>query len=229
MQKNTYTAIITARGGSKGLPRKNVLDLAGKPMVAHTITAALESECFEQVIVTTDCSEIKAVSQKWGADVIDRPAELATDDASSLDVVMHALLELARRNKETTHFVILQPTSPIRDSKHIREAVVQLEETGANSLVSVKKSEHPIQKHLYYRGDEIEPVFSWSDLTKPRQALEDTFLINGAIYIEPVNEFMEEKELFSKPLTSYVMCKTSSIDIDNHDDFVFAENIVSCQ
>ena len=218
MQKKTYTAIITARGGSKGLPRKNVLDLAGKPMIAHTITAALDSQCFEHVVVTTDCPEIKEVSLTWGAEVIDRPEELATDSASSLDVVSHVLLEFVRQNKETTHFVLLQPTSPLRSASHINYAVEYFESSNANSLVSVKMAEHPIQKHLFLRSGYAVPASEWGDLTKPRQCLEKAYLINGAIYISPCFEFLNSRNLFVKPLTMYEMDFKSSLDIDTYSD-----------
>ncbi|WP_257287484.1 cytidylyltransferase domain-containing protein [Endozoicomonas sp. SESOKO2] len=225
MQKNTYTAIITARGGSKGLPRKNVLDLAGKPMIAHTITAALESQCFEHIVVTTDCPEIKEVSLAWGAEVIDRPKELATDSSSSLDVVKHTLLELVNQNKETTHFILLQPTSPLRSATHIKDAKERFNASNAKSLVSVTKTEHPIQKNLYFRNGVIEPVFDWASLTAPRQSLESTYLINGAIYISNFMNFIKRLNLFEKPVIPFEMEHKFSIDIDNIDDLINAESI----
>ena len=226
MQKKTYTAIITARGGSKGLPRKNVLDLAGKPMIAHTITAALDSQCFEHVVVTTDCPEIKEVSLAWGAEVIDRPEELATDSASSLDVIKHALVELERQSKETTHFILLQPTSPLRNATHINDAVEKFERSSANSLVSVVESDHPVQKHIYLENGFLEPFFSWNELTSPRQSLEASFLINGAIYISSISNFIVSSNLFTLPVLPFKMNKVHSIDIDHRSDLLHAESLL---
>ena len=224
---NNYVAIIPARGGSKGLPKKNILDLAGKPLIAHTIEAAINSQCFTDVFVTTDCAEIKKISLQWGAKVIDRPAELATDEASSLDVINHVLSIHAERGELTKFFMLLQPTSPCRDSKHIQEAINKHTLTSSNSLVSLMKSDHSIQKYVYKRKDNIKPVFSWNDLTKPRQELEDTFGINGAIYISTSQDFLEQSNLFLSPLIGYEMDRKSSIDIDNAEDLYLAEYYLS--
>jgi CMP-N,N'-diacetyllegionaminic acid synthase len=224
--KNTYTAIITARGGSKGLPRKNVLDLAGKPMIAHTITAAQESGCFEHVVVTTDCPEIKSVSLSWNAGVIDRPPELATDSASSVDVLHHALSVLKSNGDITSHFVLLQPTSPLRNFKHIQEAIAKFEVSDAASLVSVTEVNHPIQKFLFDNDGVLDPVFSWEALTMPRQSLKPAFLVNGAIYIVGYDRFIKNKNLFSSPVESYFMAPAISLDIDGAEDFEYAKKIL---
>lgn len=224
--KNTYVAIITARGGSKGLPRKNVLNLAGMPMIAHTITAAQNSGCFEHIVVTTDCPEIKSASLSWNADVIDRPTALATDCASSLDVLHHALSVLKQDGKLTSHFVLLQPTSPLRNYKHIQEAVAKFENSDAASLVSVTEVNHPIQKFLFDNDGVLEPVFSWEALTMPRQSLKPAFLVNGAIYIVGCEQFIINKDLFASPTASYFMAPAISFDIDCAEDFECAEKFL---
>ncbi|RUR59213.1 acylneuraminate cytidylyltransferase family protein [Aeromonas veronii] len=224
--KNTYTAIITARGGSKGLPRKNVLDLAGKPMIAHTITAAQDSGCFEDVVVTTDCPEIKAVSQNWNAVVINRPPELATDNASSVDVLHHAISVLKNKGKITSHVVLLQPTSPLRNLNHIKEAIAKFESSDAESLVSVTEVNHPIQKFFFDNDGVLAPVFSWDVLTMPRQSLKPALWVNGAIYIVSCEKFIKSKNLFALPVASYLMIPTFSLDIDSAEDFEHAKNIL---
>jgi CMP-N,N'-diacetyllegionaminic acid synthase len=224
---NSYVAIVPARGGSKGLPRKNILDLAGKPLIAHTIEAALQSKCFTEVIVSTDCEAIKKISLQWGAKVMDRPCELATDTASSLDVINHVLVQLAKRRELTECFMLLQPTSPCRNAKHIELAMDKYIQSDANSLVSIMKSEHSIQKYVYKKKDKIEPVFDWADLTKPRQELEEAFGINGAIYISRAQDFIEKSNLFLPPLVGYEMDRKSSIDIDNEEDLYLAEYYLS--
>lgn len=216
-------AIITARGGSKGLPRKNVLDLAGKPLIAHTIDAAIESRIFDKVVVTTDDQEIKEVSLKYGAEVIERPSELATDSASSLDAIEHALKVLQENKENYTHFVLLQPTSPLRNSMHIKEAWSKYNKEKANSLVSVVQVEHSPQKMLVEKGEEVVPLTKWEDLTKPRQQLAKAYLPNGAIYICRVDDFLQSKNIFKKPLSIFKMDKESSVDIDGKNDLNITE------
>ena len=224
MPKNSIVAIITARGGSKGLPRKNILDLNGKPLIAHTIDAALKSKLFSKVIVTTDDDEIKEVSLKYGAEVIDRPHELATDSASSLDVLEHSLRTLEK--EEYTHFILLQPTSPLRNEIHIKEAWDKYKKLKASSLISVVEVEHTPFKMLIERDGQVEPLIKWEDLTKPRQELPKAFLPNGAIYISEVNKFLKNKNLFEKPLEMYEMSKKESIDIDTKDDLELTSKLM---
>lgn len=217
--KTSVVAIITARGGSKGLPRKNVLDLAGKPLIAHTIQAALESKIFDKVVVTTDDTEIKEVSLQYGAEVIDRPEYLATDSASSLDVIVHALEALKENGtKQYTHFVLLQPTSPLRTATHIKESWSKYLKDDANSLVSVMEVEHPPQKMLIEKNGEVTPLTKWEDLTKPRQSLPKAYLPNGAIYIIKIEDFLKSKNIFEEALSIYLMNQKCSIDIDSEND-----------
>jgi len=215
--KKKIVAIITARGGSKGLPRKNVLDLNGKPLIAYTIDAAKESQIFDKIIVTTDDEEIKEVSLNFGVEVIDRPAELATDTASSIDVLVHVLKEIS--DEVFTHFILLQPTSPLRNGEHIREAMEMYCTSQAKSLVSVTEVEHTPYKLLLEKEKEIVPLFSEEYLTMPRQKLPLTYRINGAIYVASVSSFLQSSNLFEKPLVIYKMNQASSVDIDTQQDF----------
>ena len=217
---NDIVAIITARGGSKGLPRKNVLDLNGKPLIAYTIEEALKSKIFSKVIVTTDDKEIKEVSLQYGAEVIDRPEKLATDNASSLDVIEHTLLEVRERGKSYSHFILLQPTSPLRNANHISEAWNEYINKSASSLVSVTEVEHTPYKMLIEKDGLVQPLTQWSDLTKPRQKLPKSYLPNGAIYISKVAEFLKDKNLFVSPLIMYKMSRDDSVDVDTMDDLV---------
>jgi len=224
--KNKLIAIITARGGSKGLPRKNVLDLCGKPLIAHTIESAINSNIFHKIIVSTDDKEIKEVSIKYGADVIDRPKELATDTASSLDVIEHSLSSLIELGENYTHFVLLQPTSPLRNEIHIKDSWTTYLDTNANSLVSVVEVEHPPQKMLIQnKSGDILPLTKWEDLTKPRQQLENAYQPNGAIYISKIKNFLLNKNIFEKPLKIFKMDIDSSIDIDSSFDLIKASNL----
>lgn len=222
---NRVVAIITARGGSKGLPRKNILDLNGKPLIAHTIDAARASNIFSNIVVTTDDKEIKEVSLKFGANIIDRPSELATDTASSLDVLEHALRELETENY--THFILLQPTSPLRTEVHIEEAWEKYINDKASSLLSVCEVEHsPFKMLIENKDGDVEPLTKWEDLTRPRQKLPKAYLPNGAIYINRVDKFLENRNLFEKPICMYLMNRESSLDIDIKRDFLEVEKVM---
>ncbi|MDC7249830.1 MAG: acylneuraminate cytidylyltransferase family protein [Sphaerochaetaceae bacterium] len=225
--KSKVVAIITARGGSKGLPRKNVLDLAGKPLIVYTISAALQSKVFDKVVVSTDDKEIRDVSLSLGVEVINRPSELATDTASSLDVIEHALLKLKKSEEGYTHFMLLQPTSPLRKAEHIEEAWEKYLDENAVSLVSVTEVEHPPQKMLVETSGGVEPLTKWEELTKPRQSLPKAYLPNGAVYICKVEEFLKTKNIFEKPLKILKMDKKSSIDIDSMNDLKQVERILN--
>ena len=222
---NDCIAIITARGGSKGLPRKNVLDLAGKPLIAHTIIAAKESGCFTRVIVTTDCSEIRKVSLDWGAEVIIRPSELATDNASSISVVRHALDEL---ELNTGSFCLLQPTSPLRNAEHIREASVLFTQTGGMSVVSAcELNHHPLKSLIQQSCGKYQPVGSHKDLTTARQRLPKAISPNGAIYFCDIPRYKSNFDFFYKDTSFYLMSCEDSIDIDSHADLMRAEVCLS--
>lgn len=225
MNKN-LVAIITARGGSKGLPRKNVLNLLGKPLIAHTINAAKESEIFQKIVVSTDDEEIKDISLQYGANVIDRPRHLATDTASSLDVIEHTLTELHKNGDDFSHFILLQPTSPLRTSEHIKKAWDEYVHNNATSLVSVTKEDHSPYKLLVETKNGIEPLFGYDYLTMPRQKLPNTYRINGAIYIAKTIVFLKSLNLFQAPMISYIMSKETSFDIDDLSDFNQVEYIL---
>lgn len=219
MTDKKVVAIITARGGSKGLPRKNILNINGIPMIAYTIMAAKESGVFDSVVVTTDDSEIKQVSINYGAEVIDRPTELATDNSSSLDAILHALEVLELSGKCFDYFFLLQPTSVLRSAQHIRNSWLRFEEHGfSGSMVSVVEAEHLPQKMLVDVNGVIQPLLDWKYLTMPRQNFPTAYRINGAIYCTSVNVFKQNRNLFEQPIFIYPMDRQSSIDIDSADD-----------
>jgi N-acylneuraminate cytidylyltransferase/CMP-N,N'-diacetyllegionaminic acid synthase len=216
-------AIIPARGGSKGLHRKNVLTLLDKPLIAYTIEAAIQSGIFKKIIVTTDDDEIKHISIKYGAEVIDRPRYLSTDTSSSLDVVEHALIRIKKYNDTFDTFVLLQPTSPLRNAKHIKDAWRQYILEKSNTLVSITKEEHTPYKLLIEKAEGILPLFGWEHLTAPRQKLPIVYRVNGAIYIAKIHLFLKTKNIFEQPLSYYKMEQGYSVDIDTINDFKLAE------
>ena len=218
-------AIIPARGGSKRLPGKNIKLLAGKPLIAWTIEAALESKVFDHVFVSTDCDEIAQVSKSHGAEVpFLRPAEIATDTATTNDVVNHLVEWFEKQhNREVTTVAILQPTSPLRNAKHIQEAFQVMKDKQAKAIISVCELEHPIQFCNTLGLDGSMDGFIDPKNIQRTQDLEPYYRLNGAIYIlsrEYVNKF---SEMYSEGTYSYLMSSQVSIDIDTYEDFKLAE------
>lgn len=228
MNKSTKPiAIIPARGGSKRLPRKNVLPLQGKPLIAWTIEAAIQSGIFERVIVNTDDDEIAAVAKQYGAQVpFMRPAVLATDTTTSIAVLKHQL-EYHQAQGECYHdMVLLQPTSPLRTAVDIQTAWQMYCEQQVESLVSVTAVEHPIQ--WTFVDDEhglISPLFD--QVLKRSQDCEQHYRLNGAIYITRTEHVLcEEQLLHPSSCLSYKMPTERSIDIDTEFDFVMAQAVI---
>lgn len=225
-----FVAIIPARGGSKGLPRKNVLPLAGLPLIMHSIQAAQACAWVSAVVVSTDDAEIAGVAQHAGAQVIMRPAELATDGASTVDVVLHALAALAEMGQAATHFVLLQPTSPLRTHAHISACLAQLVSSRAACGVSLCAEAHHPQKALVHVGGQWLPVSgNWSDLHQARQALPLAARPNGAIYAMASAEFLARRCFVFEPMAAYMMDAVSSIDIDSAVDLAAAQAALAAQ
>lgn len=218
-------ALITARGGSKGLPGKNIAALAGKPLIVHTIEAARQSGVFQRVMVSTDDAAIAQVSRAAGAEVLMRPAELAQDHSSSLDVIEHALAECALTQG---HFCLLQPTSPLRHAGHIREAAMQLREDAVTSVISASELEHHPLKSLVLQSDgSYAAVRQLKDLVSPRQALPQAIAPNGAIYFCDIGRFRAGDGLFYPDTAFYLMSARDSVDIDQQADLVRADLYLS--
>ena len=220
----TFLAIIPARGGSKRLPRKNILDLNGKPLIAWGIEAGLDSKYINKVVVSSDDNEILEVSQKFGADVIVRPPELASDTATTFDAIEHTIKSLEKYD----YVVLLQPTSPLRESKHIDEAIELLETKDADAVVSVCKMEHsPLWSNTLDETLSMKDFLRDEVLNKRSQDLEKYYRLNGAIYVCKTERLLEEKSLFLKDnIFAYVMDRESSVDIDEEIDFKLAQSIL---
>lgn len=222
----TFLAVIPARGGSKRLPRKNVLDLAGKPLIAWTIEAAKNSKYIDQFIVSTDDQEIADISKKYGAEVLTRPAELATDIASSVDVVLHSI---AAQSQSYDYVILLQPTSPLRTAEHIDEAIELLFEKSANAVISVCETDHsPLWANTLPEDGNMDNFIREEVKGKRSQDLPTYYSINGAIYIADSNMVKQQNTLFlAEKSYSYLMARDSSIDIDHKMDFLLATSVIS--
>lgn len=217
-------AIIPARSGSKGLKDKNIKLLNGKPLIAYTIEAAINSNVFEDIIVSTDSVKYADISKEYGADVpFLREESLASDIATTEAVVIDMIEKLKLMNKEYDYFVILQPTSPLRDSNNIKEAIDLLLDNDLKSVVSVSKAEHSLAIYNTLKEDlSLEGFLKKSD-NKRRQELDTYYRINGAIYIIEINEYLISKNFYGERSRAYIMDNKDSIDIDNDLDFKIAE------
>jgi CMP-N-acetylneuraminic acid synthetase len=222
----SFLAIIPARGGSKRLPGKNIKKIAGKPLIAWTIDAALKSKYIDKVIVSTDDESIKKIAREAGAEVpFDRPAEISSDTATSVDVILHALENVER---DFDFIVLLQPTSPLRNSGHIDEAIEFLIQKNANAVISVGRIDHSLKWVNTLPESLAMDNFLTGDLAFQRsQGHDDYYILNGAVYICSTRKLKEEKSLFLKSnIYAFVMGKQSSVDIDNEDDFDYARYLL---
>lgn len=232
-QGKTFLAIIPARGGSKRLPRKNVLDLGGKPLIAWTIEAALGCAYLDELMVTTDDVEVAEVAKGYGAAVpFLRPAILASDTATSFDAIKHAI-EFYRDElgKRFDYVVLLQPTSPMRSSKDISDAIGMLAHKGADAVISVCEADHsplwmntlpPDRSMAGFIRDEVK--------NKRSQDMETFYRLNGAIYICSVDKLLKQQTfLIDGSIFAYPMSAENSVDIDTKMDFLIATCILQNQ
>lgn len=225
MYKNqTFLAVITARGGSKRLPRKNILSLGGRPLISWSITAGLSSLYIDKLIVSSDDNEILDISKKYNCDTIKRPKHLASDSATSFDVIKHTV----ENTKKYDYIVLLQPTSPLRTSKHIDEAIKLLISKKADAVISVCEMDHsPLWSNTLSKDLSMDGFLRDEVLNKRSQDLEKYFRINGAIYICKTDKLLEEKTFFIKNnIFAYKMDRKSSVDIDEEIDFDLANILI---
>ncbi|APF24885.1 cytidylyltransferase domain-containing protein [Clostridium butyricum] len=220
-------AIIPARSGSKGVKDKNIKEINGKPLMAYTIEAAIKSKIFKDVIVSTDSVEYKKIAESYGASVpFLRSAELATDLTTTIDVVEDLLNKMHEIGKDYKALMILQPTSPLRDENHIIEAVKLFKDKNACSVVSMCECEHSplLTKQL----DEKKSLDGFlNNLCKHRrQDFNKFYRINGAIYLLNVDYFLKYKNFYKEKSYAFIMDKNKSIDIDDIDDFIYAEFLI---
>ncbi|MFA5133292.1 MAG: acylneuraminate cytidylyltransferase family protein [Patescibacteria group bacterium] len=227
-QNKRFLAVITARGGSKGIPRKNIKDLGGKPLIAWTIQAAAGSKYLDYFLVSTDDAEIAEISKKYGAPVpFMRPEELANDGAKSIPVIQHALTWLKENKKEEFDYVmILQPTSPFRHPEDIDACIEKAVITGADSVMSMYKlTNFSLAKIKKIEDDLILPFIDGIDEDKEsgsRNTQAPAFKRNSAIYLTRADLIMQG-DLFGKVSRAYMMPGEFSVDIDEPRDFEFAE------
>lgn len=222
----TIIGIIPARGGSKGVPRKNIRPLNGIPLIAYTIKAALNCKMLTDVVVTTDDEEIRKISVEYGAQApFLRPKELATDTALAIPTIKHALLEMENLKKIKYDYVImLQPTAPLRTSEDIENALKILIDKGADGIISVVDVDnwHPM-KMKKFEGERLVDYEKPPVENPPRQILPKVYMVNGAIYATQRDVFVEKETFQGNFCLGYIMPPERSVNIDTEVDFLVAE------
>lgn len=218
----TVLGIIPARGGSKGIPNKNILKIMGKPLIAYTIESALGSKYLDELIVSTDCKKIAEISMENGAKVpFLRPEYLATDRAKTIDTILHTINNL---EKTYDYIVLLQPTQPLRKARHIDKAIEIVINNSYESLLSVSKvNQHPILMRTIEKDNKLVPIIK-ENSTVRRQDFKDIFIVDGSIYINASKSLSCETSLNDNDY-AYVMDEIV-IDIDDYSDVQKFEEIL---
>ncbi len=223
-----FVGLIPARGGSKGIPRKNIADCAGKPLLAWTCAAALGSRHLARTLLSTDSEEIAAVGRACGVEVpFTRPAALAADDSSSLDVMAHALDWLEAAGDRPDALVLLQPTSPLRTSRHIDEALERFAAEKADCVVSVTEVPHRFHPLAVMREEEgrLVPYEGARTVTR-RQELPPLWARNGPVVLVVETAMLRRKQIYGGRTVGYPMTARDSLDIDAPFDLELAAQLL---
>jgi len=222
--------LIPARGGSKGIPGKNIALCGGRPLLAHTAVAALNAKSLDLVILSTDDPLIASVGIKWGLDVpFVRPTELASDTASSLSVIAHTLKFVQSAGTYVDAIVLLQPTSPLRASRHIDEAVSLLLDSGADTVVSVMEVPHRFHPRslMCIEENTLHPLIKGGDFVLRRQDFPSLYARNGPAILAIRPAQIATGYLYSGNTVPYVMPSIDSLDVDTPEDLELADTIIS--
>lgn len=221
--KQKILALIPARGGSKGIKGKNIIPLAGKPLIAYSIEAAKKSKYIDSIVVTTDSEKIAEVAKEYGARVpFLRPAELAADTSKTIDAVLHAIKTLKSLSEEYDVLVLLQPTQPLRTADDIDKAIELYYGNGENGLVSISRvDDSPLLIRSINDDGKLKNLLSQNSTCR-RQDMPDYYKVNGCIYINKIDE-LNENTSFNDNKVPFIMTKGHSVDIDELSDLWMAE------
>lgn len=219
-------AIIPARSGSKGLKDKNIKDLCGKPLIAYTIEAAINSKMFDIVMVSTDSEKYAEISRKYGAEIpFLRSSATSSDTASSWDVVREVLERYKDLGQVFDNIMLLQPTSPLRTAKDIVDAFQLKKKKRAKAIVSVCEMDHsPLWSNTLPESLSMEGFIQTNSV--PRQQIPTYYRINGAIYLVETSILYSDKRIFDNNCFAYIMPRDRSVDIDTELDFDIAEVVI---
>lgn len=217
-------AVIPARGGSKRIPRKNIKDFCGKPMMAYSIEAALVSGCFDEVIVSTDSEEIAHVAQQYGAVVpFMRPSELADDYTGTIPVIRHAIEWYRGQGKNPDQVCCIYATAPFIRAADIRQGLHILDETGAQYVFSITSYAFPIQRAIRITSDKLVEMFYPELFTARSQDLEEAYHDAGQFYWGKAAAWLAEKTIFSSESSPVILPRYLVQDIDTAEDWTRAE------
>lgn len=226
----TVLAFIPARGGSKGLPGKNIKELCGKPLIAWSIEQAFKSKYVDKVFVSTDSEEIANIAKESGANVpFLRPVELATDDSPTSDAIIHALEQLSLQGESYDYVALLEPTSPLRKPNDIDDAInLIVQNTGADCLVSVGEvhMEHPIIVKKIDEKGFVTPYMSNITKIHQRQQADEAYFPYGVVYISKVSEFKKKQTFYTEKTIPYFIERWQNYEIDDQLDFYIVEQIM---
>jgi CMP-N,N'-diacetyllegionaminic acid synthase len=226
MGKPDLLTLIPARGGSRRLPRKNLALLKGRPLLEYTFETALGCSLLERIVVTSEDPKILELARRWKIETLARPAALASDTAPMEAVVRHALGALYGAQLPE-HLLVLQPTSPLRTSEHLEEAIESYLAGNFHSLFSVTEARpHPL-KTFRLDGGVLHPLAGVESLSANAQELPPFYTTNGAIYLTRVRALLENQSFFSRPSGHYLMAREESVDIDDKLDLALCETLLS--
>lgn len=228
MDKHKILAIIPARGGSKGLPKKNILPLAGKPLIAWTIEQAKQSGYIDKVVVSTEDHEIAEISKKYGAEVVERPKELAMDESPTIDAIFHVLNWFEKNGKIFDILILLEPTSPLRGDNDLDNAIKLFIENieNSDSLVSVGEVhlENPYIMKVIEKNY-VKPFIETEKSLHQRQQLPITYFPYGVIYLSKVSALEKYKTFYQDRTIPYLIQRWQNYEIDDLYDFMCVESI----
>ena len=227
-ETNNYIAIILARGGSKGIKFKNLFKINNKPLIYWSIRDCLRSKKISSVWVSSDNLRILKYVKKFGARPILRPKKYAGDNSSSESAWLHAVNFLEAKNIAISNIVGIQPTSPLRESKDIDQALELMQKNNISAVVSVCSSKKPLHWHFTLESDgKLKQIYKDKIFYTNRQELPITYSPNGALYIAKTDYFRSKKTFYTDSTLAYLMPYERSVDIDNRIDFITVEAIIS--
>jgi len=230
--KKKILALIPARGGSKGLPHKNIKLLADKPLIAWSIEEGLKSKYIDKVVVSTDNDKIAEIALKYKAKVpFKRPMELADDSAKTIDVVLHAIEYFDNIDEKYDVLVLLEPTSPLREAKDIDNAIEELINTqDAESIVGIAKVESTHPAFLIKLENKFLRPYLFEDFkVLRRQEIDELFFYEGSLYISYIESLKKRKNFYHKKTLGYIVPKWKSFEVDDITDFVIIEAIINAR
>lgn len=220
-------ALIPARAGSKRLPGKNVRLLGGRPLIAWTIEVALAVAELDRVLVSTDGPEIARAARTAGAEILERPPDLATDAAASMDVVHHAVTTLRERGESARYMVLLQPTSPLRAPADIRACLTLLHDEGLDSVATFRPARTHPQRAFAIERDRPRPLLGADGPWRASTDLEPAYELNGAVYACAIDALAQRPDrLPFGRAAAVVMDSARSVDIDDELDLTLAEALI---